>query len=220
MLEHNYLVNMPQSAQEYGFSKVLLVRREFIHIKHIFTEVFTRKSIDAEKELSKIGWTIMDWMEFMTHRMRHISKFNRTYEVSDINKINGVGRNHFFPFYDLVKPLNSVIVLDFDGVCTKKSFWQLYQLCKQRANKLHICSANPTVNKEWFVKNGLDQPNRIFACKGKQKKINQLIRLQEIYDFVFFIDNEKEYLDYAWLFGIQTFIYQNGKIVYYTRKTK
>lgn len=220
MLEYNYLLDIPNSAQDYGLAKVLLVRRELIHIKHIFTEVFCRKTINVEAELDKIGWNLMGYMEFMTHRMRHITKFNRSFEVDDVNNINRVGRGHFFPFYDLVSDLNSAIVLDFDGVCTKKSFWGLYHLCCERSNKVFICSANPTVNKEWFLKNGLVIPNNIFACKGKQKKIRKLIELQQKHDFIFFCDNEDEYLNYAWLFGICTFKYQNNKIMYYTRKTR
>lgn len=221
--EHNYLTNIPQSAQEYGLAKVLLVRRELIHIKHIFTEVFTRKSISIEDELARLDLTVVDYMEYMTHRMRYITKFSRQFAALDIHDVNGIDRNNFFPFYSLVsygRILNNCIVLDFDGVCTKSNFRQLYQLCCKRSSNVIICSANPTINKEWFIKNGLSKPSKIFACKGKIKKIKKLIELGQKYDFVFYIDDEEEYLKYAWLFGIQTYRFVNNKIVYFSRKTK
>lgn len=218
--EHNYLCNIPNSCQEFGLAKVLLVRRELIHVKHIFTEIFTRKTIRIEEELEKVGMNVVDYMEFMTHRMRHITKFTRQFIVEDINKFNGMPRNHFFPFHQLVSSLNTAICLDFDGVCTAKSFKPLYDLCNRRANRLIICSANPTVEKSWFIKHDMVVPNKVYACKGKEKKLKQLIELSQKYDFLFHVDNEEEYLRIAWLFGIQTFVYKCGKIEYFSRKTK
>ena len=40
-----YLTDIPQDVEKYGFCKTLAVRREVIHIKHIFTEVFVRKQL-------------------------------------------------------------------------------------------------------------------------------------------------------------------------------
>lgn len=219
--EHNYLKDIPNSTQEYGFSKVLLVRSELIHLKHIFTELFCRKTVPLESMLDKLEMTVVDYMEFMTHRFRRITKFSRQFEVDDINNINKIRRNNFFSFLQLVSKLNTATVLDFDGVITKRYFQGcLYPLCFERSNKLIVCSANPLVNGGWFYENNLHLPNRIYPRKGKIKKIRQLMQICQQYDFTFFVDNESEYLDYAWIFGIQTFIYQNGKIVYYTRKTK
>ena len=220
MLEHNYLVNIPNDAQEYGLAKVLLVRRELIHIKHIFTEVFSRKSINLESMLSKINMSVMDYMHYMTHRMRHITKFNRTFQVENINELNSIGYNHFFPFMQMVNQyLNCTTILDFDGVITKNNFAELYELICQRSNVV-VCTANPTVNNDYFTIRDKTKPNKIFACKGKISKINQLIQLSQRYDYCFYIDDEDEYLDYAWIFGIHTFKFQNKKIIYYTRKTK
>ena len=49
-----YLTDIPQYVEKYGFCKTLAVRREVIHIKHIFTELFVRKTIDIQKFLNKI----------------------------------------------------------------------------------------------------------------------------------------------------------------------
>lgn len=220
MLEHNYLKNIPNSAQEYGLAKVLLVRHELIHIKHIFTEIFSRKTIDLESLLRKIDMSIMDYMALMTHRMRHITKFNRCFQVADINRFNDIQPDHFFPFMQAVNPyLNCTTILDFDGVITKYTFNPLYELICNRSNVV-VCTANPTVNNEYFIKHGMTKPNKIFACKGKEKKITQLIQLSQKYDYCFYIDDEDEYLDYAWIFGIHTFKFTNKKIIYYSRKTK
>src|SRR5690554_1023216 len=49
--EDSYLTNIPSSANNFGVSKVLAVRSEIIHIKHILTEIFVRRSVDIEKYL-------------------------------------------------------------------------------------------------------------------------------------------------------------------------
>src|SRR5690554_201468 len=49
--EDSYLTNIPSSANNFGVSKVLAVRSEIIHIKHILTEIFIRRSVDIEKYL-------------------------------------------------------------------------------------------------------------------------------------------------------------------------
>lgn len=68
------LTNIPQDVDNYGFCKTLVVRREVIHIKHIFTEVFVRKTIDIQKYLNKIDWNLFDYMEYMTNRLRRVHR--------------------------------------------------------------------------------------------------------------------------------------------------
>jgi len=212
-----YLTNIPQSISEYGLCKTLLVRREVIHIKHIFTEIFIRRKIDIEKYLNLLEMSLFDYMEYMTNRLRLVHHFSREY----INKPDAIVkcRDRFFPNLKLYRGLNVVIALDFDGVVTEKSFKPLYELCLLR-NKTIICSANPTITEDWFTKREYSLPNKIYANKGKIKKIRQLIELNKKYDYVFYADNEKEYLEFAWLFGLQTYIYENNTIKYFTLKTK
>jgi len=110
-----YLTNIPELNVTLGFPKVLAVRREIIHIKHIFTEIFVRKSVDIEKLLSEVGWSLFRYMEFMTNRMRKIHHFSREYN-QDLNTIVKHTRDRFFPTIDLYQGLKVAIVLDFDGV--------------------------------------------------------------------------------------------------------
>lgn len=214
-----YLTDMPQEMEVHGLCKTMVVRNEVIHIKHIFTEVFIRKTIDINRLLELINFTLFDYMEYMTQRIRRIHHFNREY-VNNINEIVKSDRTHFFPVIELYRGLSNVIVLDFDGVVTKQSFEKLYQLCIERCDNVVICTANPTVTNEFFIRRGLSIPYKIFACKGKTKKLIKLIELQKKYENVFFVDNETEYLDFAWVFGIRTFQFKQNKIIYHTRKTK
>ena len=55
MKSDDYLTNIPQSVEKYGLCKTLLVRHETIHLKHILTETFVRKSINLEYYLNKIN---------------------------------------------------------------------------------------------------------------------------------------------------------------------
>ena len=214
MIENSYLTDVPQEVAKYGFCKVLAVRREVIHIKHILTEVFIRKSIDIEAMLIKINYDLAKYMKVITQRLRNIHHFDRAF-ICNVDDIIKKDRRNFFPAIQLMEGLSNVIVLDFDGVVTEKKFEQLYELCLSRC-KTVICSANPTITIEWFDKRELNHPNRIYSMKGKVKKINRLIELAKKHDNVFYVDNEEEYLKYAWLFGIKTFIYSNGVIKNYS----
>jgi len=214
----NYLTDIPKSVSEYGFCKTLLVRREIIHIKHVFTEVFIRKSIDIYPYLEVVDMTLFDYMAYMTQRMRNVHHFSREY-TNNCNAIVKADRDRFFPTLDLYKGLNNVIALDFDKTVTNNNFHPLYTLCIERNNTI-ICSANPTVNNNYFIKNKLELPANILANKGKLKKIKALIQLQKYHDYVFYIDDEIEYLEYAWLFGLQTYHWTNNQIKYFSMKTK
>lgn len=211
--EENYLTNIPQDIEEFGFCKVLHTRYETIHLKHILTEIFVKKSIDIQSELNKIDWDILRYMEFVTNRLRTIYHSSRQYR-QDFDKI--IKRtNNFFPLLDLYSRLNNIIILDFDGVITKNQFSELYKLCIQR-NKTVVCSANPTITEDWFFCRNLPVPSKIYSCKGKKAKLKQLVELAKKYDNCLYVDNEEEYLKFAYLFGINTFIYKNNKIGNYS----
>lgn len=217
--EDSYLTNIPSSANNFGVSKVLAVRSEIIHIKHILTEIFVRRSIDIEKYLETLKLSLFDYMEIMTNRMRLVHKFSRSYTVHCPDDIVKNERNKFFPTIKLLNGLDVAIVLDFDGVTTDKSFGKLYEKCIDTAN-VHICSANPTITEDWFDKRGLTKPFKIHSMKGKVKKIKRLIELQKKHDYLFFVDNETKYLEYAWLFGLQTFHWDGRNIKYFSMNTK
>lgn len=217
--EDSYLTNIPSSANNFGVSKVLAVRSEIIHIKHILTEIFIRRSVDIEKYLDALKLSLFDYMEFMTNRMRLVHKFSRSYTVHNPDDIVKSERKRFFPTIELLNGLDVAIVLDFDGVTTDKSFGKLYEKCIDTAN-VHICSANPTITEDWFDKRGLTKPFKIHSMKGKVKKIRRLIELQKKYDYLFFVDNETKYLEYAWLFGLQTFHWDGRNIKYFSMNTK
>lgn len=217
--EDSYLTNIPSSANNFGVSKVLAVRSEIIHIKHILTEIFVRRSIDIEKYLNPLKLSLFDYMEFMTNRMRFVHKFSRLYTIHNPDDIVKSERKRFFPTIELLNGLDVAIVLDFDGVTTDKSFGKLYEKCINTAN-VHICSANPTITEDWFDKRGLTKPFKIHSMKGKVKKIRRLIELQKKYDYLFFVDNETKYLEFAWLFGLQTYHWDGRNIKYFSMNTK
>jgi hypothetical protein len=218
MIENNYLTNIPGEFSQYGLCKTLAVRREIIHIKHILTEIFVRKTIDIDKHLSKIDMSLFEYMEYMTNRMRKVHYFSRSY-INDCNSIVKNDRDRFFPTMRLLDGFNKLIVLDFDGVVTEGKFKNLYELCCRR-ERVQICSANPTINEEWFIKKGMILPNRINSMKGKVRKIKRLIEIQKKNDYVFYVDNELEYLEFAWIFGIQTYHWNGNEIKYFSMKSK
>lgn len=214
----DYLTNLPESLNVYGMPKVFVVRQESIHLKHIFTEVFVRKNIDIFKYLNNINYSLFQYVEVMVNRMRRVYKINRGFD-QNINSLIKSQRKKFFPTINLYGGLDNVVVLDFDGVITSNKFKELYDLCLQRS-KVYVCSANPSINENWFEKHNLELPDKIYSLKGKTKKINKLIEIQKNHDFVFYVDDETEYLEYAWIFGIHTFLYNQGEIKSFTLNSK
>lgn len=213
-----YLTDIPQEIAKYGFCKTLAVRNAVIHWKHIFTEIFVRKTININFYLDQLDCNVLFYIEFMTNRLRKIHHFSREYRAN-LNRIVKSDRDSFFRTLQLNKGLENLIILDFDGVVTDVKFHELYKLCIER-NKTVICSANPTISEEYFTKRNLPIPHKIYSCKGKVAKIKKFIKLSELYDNIFYIDNEPEYLRFAWIFGINTFQWYNNKITYFTLKTK
>ena len=217
-IEDYYLNDIPAIVEKHGFCKVLAVRKEIIHLKHIMTEIFVRKTIDINKMLHKINMNMFDYMEYITNRTRKIHHFPRLYK-KDCNIIVKDDKRDFFISANISEGLDICIVLDFDGVVTKKNFEKLYRVCVDKY-RVQICSANPNITNDWFEKRNLPIPYKINSMKGKEKKIKMLKEIQKKYDKIFFVDNEIEYLEYAWIFGIQTYYWTEGKIKYFSMKTK
>ncbi|MGE4284840.1 MAG: hypothetical protein AB7G87_14200 [Clostridia bacterium] len=217
--ESLYLTGIPQQMEKHGLCKTLLVRNEVINIKHIFTEVFVRKSISLEDGiLKKFDISLIEYIEYITNRLRRIHKFSRQYRAP-IDEIVKSNRKAFFPTLWLYNGLKNVIVLDFDGVCTANNFRELYELCIARCEVV-ICSANPTVTEGWFKNREMSIPSEIYACKGKTAKFKKLLEIQKKYDNCFYIDNEAEYLAPAWCIGMKTFIWNSNKIKHFSMHTK
>jgi hypothetical protein len=214
MNQLTYLTDIPQSVESYGFCKVLQVRHEIIHLKHILTEIFVKKSIDISNTLDELGLTLFDYMGYITNRLRKVHHISREY-AHNVNEIVKVDRDRFFPELELYKGLNACIVLDFDGVITNKSFKELYQLCIDRAQTF-VCSGNPTISSDWFISHEYPLPSKIYSCKGKIKKLKQLLEISKRHDFTLYVDNEDLYLEYAWIFGIHTYKYINKQIKYFS----
>lgn len=214
----NYLQNIPSSANDWGVNKLIACRNATIHIKHIFTEVFARKTIDLTSMLSTLGLTLEDYMRIMTNRLRMVYHFPRVIDI-DPNELLAVSKRQFFDFKDSHVGFNNLVILDFDGVITDDKFKQLYLRIVKESNTI-VVTANPEVTTARFDKLGLPYPNRIIACKGKVKKLKAIIELLKRYDYCFYIDNEIDYLKYAWIFGIITYHWDGKNIKYFTLKTE
>jgi alkyl sulfatase BDS1-like metallo-beta-lactamase superfamily hydrolase len=93
-MKNNYLTNIPQDVEKYGLCKTLLVRREVIHLKHILTELFVRKTFDVQTHLEYLDWSILQYIEHITNRMRKVHHFSRTY-TNNINDIVKQERDRF-----------------------------------------------------------------------------------------------------------------------------
>ena len=214
----NYLTDIPNHAQNYGFTKTLIVRMEEIALKHIETEIFVRKNINIIPMLSEINKTLFDYCTFMNERRRRIFRFSREIRVKDINNIVGLDKGSLFKTLDLYNNnMKNCIIFDYDGVVSDSKFKKLYNYIVDKYGKssgiarIFINSANPDITKETLEKKGLSQPDFIFANKGKKKKINRFLQISKKYDNTFLIDDEELYLIYGWIFGLKTFRWDRRK---------
>lgn len=211
--------------KNFCLNKVLLTRFETINLKHIMTECFVRNSIDIESYLKDVDYTLKQYITFITNKIRQIYKYPRFYDDVDLNCLSSSYniKDCFFEYIELYNKIlgnKSVVVLDFDGVVTKKSFKDFYErIHKTVDGNVIINTANPNVNIDWFIKNGFSLPKQIYANKGKIKKIRNIKSLSERYH-VFLIDDEDDYLIYGNLFIYKTYKFMNNKIKYFSIKTK
>lgn len=94
MCKDKYLQDIPEETSNYGFQKVLLVRREIIHLKHIKKEVFQTKSVDIRKYLKLLKMSLFDYIEHLSQRERLIFHINRDYKLQNINYVVSLGESY------------------------------------------------------------------------------------------------------------------------------
>lgn len=219
-----YLTNIPAEASEYGLDKVLAVRSESIHLKHIFTEIFDRKTIDLGAMLSVIGINVYDYMNTMTNRFRKIYHFSRDYQVSNYTFLTKDFSNNVFEQLDIYRGLNNVLVVNFEGVVDDYNFQQMFwSSLFANATKVIVITKNRKLDEQYFIDKQLKIPEILYR-KEEEQKIRSLISMATEYDNLFFIDTNKEYLDYAWIYGWKTYQFvpekkKEKKIHHYTLKT-
>lgn len=104
----NYLQNIPNDPS-WGLCKVLLVRREMIHLKHIKKEIFIRRSVNIHKILETVGISLFEYIQYISNRENIIFKFNRDYCLDDVNSVTKLS-NTFGSYKLLYKSLENVII--------------------------------------------------------------------------------------------------------------
>lgn len=119
-----YLQNIPNELTGVGIQKVLLVRREMIHLKHIRKEIFINRTVDINNILEELGLSLFEYIQFMSNRERQIFKINRNYQLDNINEV----------------------------VKSSETFGSISKLYKSVENVEYICTENIDIlNHQWFT---------------------------------------------------------------------
>lgn len=218
-----YLTGMPtELCNKHGLSKTLLTRRETIRLKHLMKSLFVYQ-IFSEEELA--GYLdmmqfrgLMSYITFLTNQLRGIYKVTREFAFDDADEIVKVDKDSMIDLLRVYKAASPIVVLDFDRTITNKKFHSLYRWLCEEGFSIFINSANPmeSVILSYLEKWDLPKPQRIYANKGKKKKI---VKLKVIADkFIerprFYIDDELEYLKYGNMLFFQCYQYTgNGRIL-------
>lgn len=204
-MDGNYLTDFPDGLEKYGFDKILLVRWESIHIKHILTEVLVRRTVNVDYIQYMFG-SVEAYAEYITNRLRTVFKLSRktTHKAKDILSLR---KDNLFDLIELYRGVKCRVLVDFDGTITTKKF-QAFLPYLAKKTHYEVLTANPMVTQDWFVKKGLPLPAKIWSMKGKKKKVTMLKELCQRSDMCLFIDNEPEYLNYGWLLGAKTFLWK------------
>ena len=194
----DYLTDMPTDiCNKYGLSKTLLTRRETIRLKHLMKSLFVYR-IFTEEQLDLLFKTmqfkgLMSYIEFLSNQLRGIYKITREFEATDAD--------------DIVKE-------DKARTITNKHFHTLYRWLCEEGFTIFINSANPSEEtiRSYLVKYELKMPSRIYANKGRVKKIVQLkvIASKWIERPRFCIDDELDCLMYGNLLFYQCYQYTSG----------
>lgn len=217
----SYLTDMPTDIlNKYGLTKTLLTRRETIYLKHVLKNIFHYADEEwLNEKLNMMQFkSQFKYMQFVTDKLRGIYKLPRDYFIEDVDTIVKEKRDSLFKMIDLYKQLNPLIVLDFDKTITNLKFHTLYEyLSDNLGMDIVINSANPDekIITNYLIKHKLALPKKIFANKGKKKKIVRLkdIAYKNSNKIIFYIDDEKEYLDYGCLLFMYCYEYtKNGKL--------
>ena len=97
----NYLTDLPEYLNQHGLSKVLLVRSETIHLKHILTVLQQSLAIDD----------LHTFMSEFTYQFRKLYNISRDYDYP-IHSILDCHRNKFDEMYDMLRFFNPIIYID------------------------------------------------------------------------------------------------------------
>jgi len=222
-VETAYLTDMPNDIiNEYGLSKTLLTRRDTIYLKHVMKNIFLYgNEYELEEKLEMLQFkSLFKYIEFLTNKLRMIYKIPRNVLYDDVDIIVKTPRSHFIDNLELYKQLNPLVVLDFDHTITNKRFHTLYNYLTNNNYKIIINSANPNQEamESYLNKYNLSKPYKIYANKGKKKKIVNLkaIAYSNIRKPIFFIDDEREYLEYGCLLLMYCYRYAKSGKMYNT----
>ena len=222
-MDSDYLTNMPTDiCNKYGLSKTLLSRRETIRLKHLMKTLFVYRVFEESELLSYLRTMqfkgLMSYVSFLTNQLRGIYKITREFFCGEADMIVKSDRGSMIDLLKVYKAANPIIVIDFDKTITNKKFHPLYRWLCEEGFTIFINSANPDESSiaSYLEKWGLDVPKRIYANKGKQKKIVQLkvIAGKQIECPKFYIDDEMEYLLYGNLLFFHCYQYtKDGRIL-------
>ncbi len=98
----NYLKEIPEELVEKGLSKVLFVRREVIHLKHILKILLDGDSYD-----------LSSFINIYYKNLQKLHKITRSYNVP-ISKILSTKKDKFYDYLNLFEGLSPIVYVDKD----------------------------------------------------------------------------------------------------------
>lgn len=222
-IDEHYLTGMPtELCNKHGISKTLLTRRETIRLKHLMKslfvyQIFSEEELDEYLDMMQFRG-LMSYITFLTNQLRGIYKVTREFSFDDADEIVKADKDSMIDLLRMYKAASPIVVLDFDRTITNKKFHPLYRWLCEEGFSIFVNSANPmeSVILDYLGKWDLPKPQRIYANKGKKKKIVQLKVIAD--KFIerprFYIDDELEYLKYGNLLFFQCYQYTgSGRIL-------
>lgn len=222
-IAENYLTGMPSElCNKHGLSKTLLTRRETIRLKHLMKSLFVYR-IFTDEELDEYFNVmqfkgLMSYITFLTNQLRGIYKITREFRFDDADGIVKADKDSMIDLLRMYKKSDPIVVVDFDRTITNKKFHPLYRWLSEEGLSIFINSANPVQSTitDYLKKWDLPMPQRVYANRGKKKKIVQLKCIAD--KFIerprFYIDDEIEYLQYGNLLFYHCYQYtSSGRIL-------
>ena len=222
-----YLQFIPNSAMFYGLTKVLMVRKFVIHLKHVFKYVFCKSSKEKiNKIFNIIDYDVFDYMGYMTQHLRLILKIDRASSLYPKQVLKH--QDSLFRDLEFYSAYNGILCIDLEtidsaflGIILAK-FTSIKIVLFYTSNNADLVENTPITNK---LKKQLRLTNkevRWVKYRNPKGYVNSILGLQQKHKYVTIVTPLTSTAELLWICGVNVYtpsINKVGKIAKLTFKT-
>lgn len=219
-----YLKNLTDKMiNEHGLCKVLYVRKESIHMKHVLKRFFvsgnpTILEWATGEILERLNMSLFQYIAYITDKMRFVNKISRDIQLEHPSELIGMTWRNAPTAIKVYDPLHPIMLIDFDKVVTNEYFRKNYFQYMMATYKTVIVTANPSTDILAYIKkNYSDYKGKveIIQRKGMDQKIIALkeFAIKNVKYPIFYFDDEDYYLDHGLFLFMHPYKVKKNKVI-------